>query len=214
MPALLEPIVIGKWNGHSMWLQWNQVEAPDGYRVEFLRPAPNAGEDRWKLLDAGRTRKNWRVVPMWCEGQVVMVRVRVNGAFTEPEIAMEAVFRKCTCVFAVQAGPQPISYGKGTMFHAQVDSAACGYQLLEDLEIEPLQVARATVVSLISSGFAQLDHEAHFDLRPGNGVRIWNVEPSENDLEMTGRNYTVLERLPMDGPMTLVRKQPHNPVVR
>lgn len=214
MPVPLDPLIVGKWNGHSLWMQWTPAEAPEGYCVEIMRPSPKVGADRWVELDAGRTKRSWLVVPMWCEGQAVHARVKANGVDGDPETAMEAEFRKCVCIFGIQAGSQPMVMDRGTMFHAQVDAAACGYALVDPVEIEPGGFARVSVVSLISSGFAQLDHEGHFDLRPGNEVRIWNLEPSTNDLALTGRDYTVLNRLPMDGPISLVRKQQRNPVVR
>lgn len=210
----LDPLIVGRWNGTALWIQFNAGEAPEGFCVEInVRPTVD-GEGRWVTLDKGRSRKNWLVVPIWKEGQWVEARVGINGCDGEPEPAREAVFRRPSCVFGFAAGPKPLRYAAGTMFHAQVDSAACGYRLAEDFEIGPGEEGRATMVSILSTGFAQLDYEGHFDLRPGHGVRIWNIGPSENDLEITGRTGTVLARLPLDGPMAMVRKQARNPVVR
>ena len=211
---LLEPLIAGKWSGHTLWLQFNAVEAPDGFCVEIsVRPNAEA-PDRWVKLDNGRSRKSWLVVPIWREGHLVQARVKVNGAEGDAELARECEFRKCRCKLAVQAGAGPLRYDAGTMFHAQVDGAACGFTIEQDVDLPARGMTVVPAVSLISSGFAQLDHEAHFEMQPGNGVRIWNVDPSTNDTELTGRDFTVLCRLPMDGPLALVRKQPVNPVVR
>lgn len=213
MPPL-EPLIAGRWTGHTLWLQFTGGEAPDGWCVEINVRRNAEAPDRWVKLDAGRSRKSWLVVPIWREGHLVQARVQVNGAEGEPEMAEECEFLKCRCVLAIQAGVKPLRYPEGTMLHAPVDGAACGYQTRQEVDLAPGERAEVEAESLISSGFAQLDHEGHFDLRPGNGVRIWNTAPSENDVRRTGRDFTVLARLPMDGPVALVRKQPVNPVVR
>lgn len=211
----LEPLIVGRWNGHSLWLQWAPAdEAPDGYRVEIAMLEPVVREQKWKLIDKGCTKRAWMVLPIWRHGAFVQARVRVNGVDGDPEMAREAVFKRSTCVFAFQAGAnKALVVEAGGMIHCAVDGAACSYKTDEWIEAAPNETVHATLSALVTSGWAQLDHEGHFDLRPGGGARIWNLEPSRNDVETTGRDYTSLEVLPRDGPFTVV-KAPRNPNVR
>lgn len=213
MPSL-EPLIAGRWNGHSLWMQWTPAEAPDGYRVEIsVFDGPDT-KRQWKLIDAGRTLRPWMVIPIWRHGAMVQARVAVNGVEGEPETAKECVFQRSTCLFHFQAGAKALVLPPQSMIHCAVDGATCSYVTGDWIDAEPGETVKATLSAVISSGWSQLDREGDFDLHPAAGARIWNAEPSVNDVVLTGRDYTVMEILPRDGPLTLAKKAPRNPNFR
>lgn len=214
MPSLLHPLIAGAWNAHSLWLQWTpDPEARDGYRVEIAvreRPGDPAA---WQLIDAGRVRRHWMVIPVWRSGAMVQARVSANGSGIEAEPALECIFKRSRCVFCFQAGAQPLHFPPGASFHAPVDGLGCSYSTRLDIDVPAHETVRATLWAQCSGGFSQLDEPGDFELRAGPGARIWNAEASVEDVEMTGRDYTVLQAVPRDGPVSIV-KLPRNPSVR
>lgn len=210
----LEPLIAGRWNGHSLWMQWTPAEdATNGYRVEIAIMGHPDDVPEWKLIDAGVTRRAWMVLPIWNNGAMVRARVAVNGREGDPELARECVFKRSNCVFNFQAGAKPLVIQPQTTIHCAVDGAGASYVCAEWIDVEPGKMVQATLSSVASSGWAQLDKEGDFDIRPAAGARIWNAEPSTNDVEVTSRDYTVLSILARDGPLTIVHC-PRNPNIR
>lgn len=244
MTTPLNPLICGLWNAHSLWMQWTPAEdAVDGYKVEIritpqslmklaerpFRQARLSGVARapksalptvtvvkpeWKVVDTGRTKGYWLAIPIWQTGAKVEARVSVNGRAADPETAMECEFARSLCVFNFQAGSVPLMYPTGASFHAYVDASACSYVTDTEIHVLPDETLQATVRALASSGFCQLDHEAHFDIHPAPGVRIWNAWPSTNDVKETGRDFTELEIRQRDGPFSMVVVEQVNPNIR
>lgn len=214
MPAL-EPLIAGKWSGHNLWIQWTPDEtAAEGYKVEISVRAKPDDKVKWTLIDTGHTMRAWMVIPIWREGAIIQARVSVAGREGEPEMAKECAFVRSSCLFNFQASSRrALDYKAKSNFHCVVDGAGCSYFTDLDIYVPAGETQPATLQALCSSGWNQLDKEGDFDLHPQPEVRIWNAEPSHNDVRPTGRDFTVLEVGQRDGPVAVVFA-PHNPNVR
>lgn len=205
----LQPMICGEWDGCAVWLQWsaaNQdpaVETKYDVRLRFRRNELEAWTAWLKVKPRQGPKSTWAVIPVWREGWQCEAQVRV----TEPartaadeeqgwETATEVTFQRCTALFEFASAKYDRHFAKGTTFHAQVDAAACVYELLEEIEVKPPFVVRSRMKAIGSSGYFQLDHENHFDINPSLGVRVRNVLPSEEDVSGTGRNFTIVKPKP------------------
>jgi hypothetical protein len=113
-------------------------------------------------------------------------------------LAQEAEFLQSECDFEISSAQKrlyfPIDpHGVSAVFVSTVDGAACAYELRQELEVLPGEAKKVTLRAHFQSGWSQLDRENHFDLRPSLGVRIRNLEPSRNDLRLTGADFTRIE---------------------
>lgn len=213
--STLDPLLAGKWNGHSLWLQWTPDEtAAEGYRVEIaLGDAPKEAV-KWKLVDVGHTMRPWMILPVWREGLMVRARVSVAGRAEPPEDARECVFTRSSCIFEFQAAPgRPLIFPAKANFHCYVDGGGCSYFTELEIHVPAGETQPVTLQALASSGWNQLDQAGDFDLQPESGAHIRNAYPSQNDVTLTGREYTIMEIKPRDGPLAVVYA-PRNANVR
>lgn len=197
----------GLWDGANLWLQWDDVWPDAGYLIRLrLRTAGQAWGD-WMAIEHHRPYpRNWIVIPCGNkQGWEAQAAVSVALAGEEWVPCQEVTFLQSRCLFAFLSTRRPILYARGSVFHAVVDSAACHYALLEDLQLETGVPVQATMVSASTSGYAQLDYPGHFNLSGATlGLTIQNVEPSVEDVQPTGRDFTALAPLVRKEPLRLV----------
>jgi hypothetical protein len=210
---MLEPLICGEWDGCGVWLQWNPAdqEAKTDYEINLrYRKHPRLPWTDWiTIVPRQGTKSHWAVIPTWKEGWQAQARVRVQGAPDDGwEIAQEVTFSKCSALFEFKTDKHDQHFQAGTPFHCQVDAAACAYILKEEIEVKAGQVIRTRMEALGHSGYFQLDHPRHFELKPSFGLTIWNVEPSENDVAPTGRDVTDIKAKPIPDPMMMTVGKP------
>lgn len=195
---MLNPKICGKWDGCALWLQWQPLGEDVSYDLELRYRTADKEWTEWTRVVMPQGEKSyWGVLPTYKEGAMAQARVARAGT-DDFEIANEVHFRKCTCLFEISSEKLKQHFPKGTIFHAQVDAAACAFELEEEILVEPGKPVCVRLLSKDASGYQQLDHENHLDIRPLYGVRIRNLEPSVDDIEETGRDFTVIEPKPMD----------------
>jgi hypothetical protein len=214
---MLNPLLCGKWDGCSVWLQWEQpVGDPIAYELQIRLRLPNAPwlENWMTVIPLQGEKSHWAVVPTWKEGWECQARVRIKRAESENapaecwETASEVTFRRCSALFEFKTEKYDQHFLKNAVFNSQVDAAPCSYMLTEEIEVKPGAPVSTRMESIGSSGYHQLDYAGHFELRPTFGLVITNTEPSHDDVEPTGRDFTLIEAKPQDGPVAMVVTPP------
>lgn len=204
--------ICGTWDGTNLWLQWSD-EAPEaGYHVRIrLRENETKEWEPWQPVassdpafdSADPFRRSWIVVPTWRAGWMAEAAVKIATG-EEWVQAQEVTFLRSRCRFRFSTERRPLRYAKGEEFHSIVDAGGCHYALQEELWLEPGQSADMELVATMDSGFCQIDHAGDFEMRPALGVLIKNLEPSRNDVEMTGREFTVIQPTARKSPIKIV----------
>jgi hypothetical protein len=221
---MLNPFIVGAWDGTHIWLQWNppSIEATEGkpllrdgggkrqvYEVRF-RFAPGSGEfGEW--LPSRMVERYWLVynaqnLKPGCYAQAEIS----DGIETGWQRALGAKFVRSVCRLSISSERRTLHYpfdkkgGLGVIFHAVVDGAACAYCAQEEIEVPAGKTREYDCVALASGPWAQIDNAGDFLLRPGLGVTVTNIEPSRNDLEPTGLDFTQLVAAKRDGPISVV----------
>ena len=202
----LEPKICGKWDGCGLWLQWNPAEdrsAEFELQVRYRRDV-QAGWSPWiPTTPPQGSRSHWGVIPTWKEGWQVQARARLKGASEEDwEQAEEVTFLRCWAKFEISSTKYNQHFTAGTIFHAQVDGAACAFQSKEEISVKAGEKVEVPLYAMGSSGYFQLDAENDFDVRPTFGVRVRNLEASVEDIKETGFDFTVIEGKKSD-PVTM-----------
>jgi hypothetical protein len=203
--------VVGEWDGTHLWFQWDG-DADKRYEIQLRFRRDAAGEwGDWQ--PSIRPSKNWFV--HWIGqplGTVVQaqIRERVDDNSGDWSPVLEAKFVRSLCKFELSSKSKELHFVEGTCFHCRVDGAVCSYRLTEEIEIGAGETKTAELEAVASDGFAQLDKENDFYLRPALGVVIRNVEPSRNDVEATGRDFTEVKVGKRDGPFTMAISTPQN----
>lgn len=196
----MNAFIVGASDGSHLWMQWDEQDAPDGYEV---RLSYGNGPEWSERTPAMHCRQAWLSFnPHLPAGTLATGEVRVRGVsrWTDME---EAKFTRSRCLFLFTSTRKRVVYLKGSMFHSAVDGAACSYKLTADLEVPEGEFREVEMEAVASSGWAQLDATRDFVLRPDIGVEIVNLLPSQNDVEPTGRGFTVIEPMKIDGPATI-----------
>jgi hypothetical protein len=195
----LDPMICGEWDGCAAWLQWSAAGEGAKYdvRVRF-RKAEDQPWTKWlKVVPRQGKTSTWAVIPLWRQDYFCEAQVRVSGPATDEEqgweTAAEVTFKRCTALFEFSSTKYDQHFKIGNTFHAQVDAAACVYELTEELEIRAGEAVTSKMRAVGASGYFQLDYPGHFDIRPSFGFRVRNLEPSDEDVERTGRMFTVLK---------------------
>lgn len=208
----MNPTIVGAWDGTHIWLQWDATDAPRGYDVSLRFKSQKVKEwGDWQppihsmrpWLSAGTTRTI---------GTQVQARIAVTEDAKKVENfdwvnAVEAKFNRCLCNFEFASSKKNYHFVEGTNFHCTVDGAVCSYSLTNEIEVALGTKVVSEMKAMGPTGFAQLDNENDFYIRPALGLTIRNTESSREDVEATGRDFTVLSV--MRGPITLaVKKRP------
>lgn len=206
----LNPKTCGKWDGCGLWVEWDPVDrdriAKYDLEIRYRLSGKEWPEEWMRVIPRQGRASHWAVIPTWKESYECQARVRTEGG--EWEIAQEVTFARCTALFEFSTTKYEQHYQPGTKFHSQVDAAACTYLLLEEIEVKPGAPVRVRLEADGESGYFQLDYPGHFDLKPSFGVRIQNVEPSQEDVTATGRDYTKIEAKEVHGPIHMVVSSP------
>ncbi len=184
------------WDGGHIWIQW-----PNG--VEALRwRTRKPGEDQWgewNSLFVQSGENLWRVIPTWREGHEVQAETCSNGEWTP---AIPADFMKSTALFILHnKRTSDVTIPSGSIFHGVVDSAACAYELLQDIVIPPGKSVRVHMTALHASGYSQLDFAGHFHCETESLI-VENAEVSIDDLKILPGDSTMIRSSPM-APVTL-----------
>jgi hypothetical protein len=198
---MLNPLICGTWDGCSAWLQWTPLDSSGAAEYEIELRYRRTGNDPWggwmRISPRQGPKSIWAVVPTWKEGWQCQARVRVKTEEAAPEanweLASEVTFTRCSALFEFSSSKYDAHFHAGTVFHSQVDGAACAYELKEELEVKIGVPARTRMEATGTSGYFQLDHAGHFIVRPSFGVVIQNIEPSVEDVQLTGRDYTEIK---------------------
>lgn len=209
----LSPVVCGRWDGCSIWIQWDSATGATGAVVRVrLRPGAHGVPLRserersrmeWREWQEHPVKeRDWLALPLWRYDWDAEVEVRAEGGELW-ERADEVTFEGATCVFEFysQAGA---ALPAGEVIGAVVDGAACVYKTRESLVLPPGEAVRCECVAVHGTGWAHLDKAGDF-LQEARGIRVGNVEPSVNALRRTGRTFTTLERIETPGPLAMVR---------
>jgi hypothetical protein len=192
----LEPKICGKWDGCGLWLQWNQAEdkaAIFELQIHYRRNAQSDWGPWIATVPPQGPRSYWGVIPTWKEGWLAQARVRVAGIEAAWEDATEVTFTRCWALFEISSAKYDQHFVPGSIFHAQVDAAACAYQSKEEIFVKAGEIIQTRLYAMGSSGYFQLDQEDDFDVRPTFGVRVRNLKASVEDIVETGRDFTVIE---------------------
>lgn len=194
----LKPIMTGRWDGHSLWMQWSPAGEGVSYDVQIRhRATPEVEWSAWQQsIPKQGVKADWGVIPVWKPHFEFQSRVRIAGT-DDWEMAEEAEFLRCLAEFEVSTAESNFIAEKGTKIAAVVDGAACTYTFLDDVSLQRGESARFTLASLGTSGYYQLDYPGHFDVRPLLGVRIFNTGPSYDDVIRTGSDITTIQPLPL-----------------
>jgi hypothetical protein len=205
---MLEPKICGLWDGCGLWLQWEGVpEAAYELQIRYRREEADPWGEWIHTVPPQGERSHWGVIPTWKEGWMAQARVKMedSGNLSDDafEIAREVTFAQCTALFEISSERYDQHFVAGTIFHAQVDGAACAYQAHEAIHIRAGEKARVRLIATGSSGYFQLDHPDHFDVKPTFGVRVRNVEASVEDIAETGRDWTVIAPKPQPDMVTM-----------
>lgn len=205
----LEPKICGKWDGCGLWLQWNAVEdksAAFELQIHYRRDV-QSGWGPWIATTPPQgPRSHWGVIPTWKEGWQAQARVRLLDPDADWENGwetfQEVTFLRCSAEFEISSAKYDQHFVAGAIFHAQVDGAACAYQSKKEISVKAGEKIKTTLFAMGSSGYFQLDNENDFDVRPTFGVRVRNLSASVEDIEETGRDFTVIEAKQSD-PITM-----------
>lgn len=202
----LEPKICGKWDGSGLWLQWNPIEDKSAtFELEIRYRKSEATEwGPWiSTTPPQGPRSHWGVIPTWKEGWIAEARVRLKGAIEEDwESAKEVTFSRCWADFEFSSAKYDQHFAAGTVFHSQVDGAACAYESREEISVKAGGKVKVRLYAMGTSGYFQLDNENDFDVRPTFGVRVRNMTASDEDIKETGRYFTVIEAKKPD-PVTM-----------
>jgi hypothetical protein len=202
MSVKLDPFICGNWDGSGLWLQWSAVPGAEyELQIRFRAKESDAWGSWVATVPPQGPHSTWGVIPTWKEGWHAQARVRVKpfpdvaeeGVSFDWESASEVTFGFCSALFEILSEKYDQHFVAGTMFHAQVDAAACCYQAREEIFVKAGESARVKLFATGASGYFQLDHPNHFDVRPTFGVRVRNVEASVEDIAPTGRDFTIIE---------------------
>ena len=203
----LEPKIVGKWDGHHLWIQWNDAAPQQGYAIQARYSSDGKKWTPWiRVGGPGAWKPCWIKIPTWKEGWVAQAQVALFSKTPEWEPAEVAEFDRSAADFSISnSSNQKVTFVKGDTFHCQVDGEACAYNLLADVEISVGKTVRGVKMeSVQSGGFNQLDAPGHFTIRPLFGVTIENESPSENDLMIIGGETVKMAALPKpDGPLSI-----------
>ena len=227
----INPLICGLWDGCAIWLQWDSLDPgvqEYDLRIRYRKTESEAWTN-WMLVIPRQGRKShWAVVPTWKEGWQAQAQVRVSAGSIKPtsdlrpptsdspapdssdhwETASEVTFTQCTALFEFTTLKHPQHFEKETTFSSQVDGLPCTYMLLEPIEVLPGNPVRVLMAAMGASGYFQLDYPGHFDLKPSFGLRIQNVDASEEDVITTGRDFTEIRPKPAHDPVSMVISAP------
>jgi hypothetical protein len=219
----MEAYLCAEWDGSHIWAQWEpQAGAKIAYelRLRYCPPSKDYLSSSAKEFGDWQTlmvsRKPW--LTFWpnkpprtlIQGQV-RAGSREQGAGSEDwNDCMDVKFTKSRCKFRISSQFNKFNLPTDVKIHAHVDGAACSYVIPRAIQLEAGKSVVVECEALASGGFMQLDRPGDFRLMPALGVVIENIEPSRNDIEPTGRSYSVLAAAKRDGPFSIAFLPPQS----
>lgn len=200
--GVLEPLIVGKWDGVHVWLQWSHVAPDAGYELEVAYLPPAAEWLPWiRVAGPDPFLECWLKIPTHKQGWRARARVRSAGS-EDWEPARSAEFTRSVCRFEFESD-RKVTFQAGDLFHFQVDGESCAYRLVTDLAIEAGEQKIEAMEAVQSSGFNQLDYPGHFSVMPEPGLKVSNVEASHGDLSWIGGADVEIATTAPDGPVTM-----------
>jgi len=106
---------------------------------------------------------------------------------------MEVNFSSSYCKFEISTQDHELNFSEGEKFQRIIDGATVSYALQENVTVPPWGIWVGILVSTVASGWHQLDHADHFRISPVHGVVVRNIEPSREDVQPTGRDFTQMQ---------------------
>jgi len=200
----LSPLLITKWDGCHLWLQWDDVAPGSQYRARYrLRGPGEAKFGRWIELGL-RTGQTWIKFPTHKRGWEADAQVSATGQ--DWKTAQIGIFRKSRCLFRIQTG-RKAAFKAGEMVHSMVEGEPASYRFLSDVEVPARKSKVVELESVRATGFNQIDTPGDFRTRPKFDLLIENTDPSRNDVEIVSERGVIDVAAP-DGPMTVVFHPP------
>jgi hypothetical protein len=155
----LEPKICGKWDGSGLWLQWKQAAVTGTtfeLQVRYRRDAGGVLGPWITTVPPQGPLSHWGVIPTWKEGWQVQVRAAGEAAW---ENAAEVTLTRWWTLFEMSSAKYDQHFVAGSIFHAQLDAAACAYQSKEEIFAKAGETIQVRHYAMGSSGHFQLDHE-------------------------------------------------------
>jgi len=205
---MLNARIVGAWDGTHVWLQWDppSPEATAGepalYEVRLRFGDKNTGQwEEWQSIR--KSRRAWLSLNVQSHAPGALVQADISAGETW-ERALAAKFVRSLCRFVISSEKKAVHFLKGMTMHAVVDGMGCSYKLREEIEVGAGQQVETEMEALASGPPAQIDRPFDFLLRPGLGVKVTNIEPSRNDVDLMGVDFVELIASKRDGPVALV----------
>lgn len=184
------------WDGNHIWVQWSAEAASLRWRV---RKPGNVEWETWHSLGSPLPEPSWRVIPTWMEDYEAQAEVKVGGEWIR---ALPVEFLQSTALFSIQnKSTSEAAIGRGSLFHAVVDGAACCYELERDIVVPPEKSLRVNMTTLHASGYSQLDHAGHFHCETPV-LTVQNTAESRNDFRILPGDSAIIQFRPQ-APATL-----------
>ena len=200
----LSPLLITKWDGCHLWLQWADVAPGTRYRARYRLREPGASKfGRWIELGL-RKGQTWIKFPTHKRGWEADAQVAVKEH--DWRTAQIGVFRRSRCSFRIQSG-RKVTFNAGEMVHAMVEGEPASYKFLADVEVPAGESKVVELEAVRATGFNQIDKPGDFRTRPKFDLLIENTEPSRNDVEPVS-TPGVIDAAEPDGPMTVIFHPP------
>lgn len=206
---MLNPYLVGRWNGISLWLQWTPQE-PNRYdlRLRFFKPGAADWTPWTEMLRPWPIERSYHALPIHHQGWRIQAEVALHPEGDGEliwERALAATFARSVAGFRMET-ERKVTFPKGRVFAAQVDEFVASYELGAEMMLEAGETRDFTMNAAQLTGGCQLDRPEHFDTRPMPGIRLWNLAPSENDLMPLGGDEVVMEPASPGGPGVIAFK--------
>jgi hypothetical protein len=186
---MFNPIICAKWDGCSVWLQWDQPDDASGVLIR-LRMRPGAlGElmerkeiqrmewSEWRRITAHRKKSGWLPIAVHRNGWDI--EVQVSGDGENWETARFTRFARARCRFSVSCAEYPVVLRRG-VYSAVVDGSVCSYALGADVSLSGL--AEVEMVAEALTPWSHIDRAGDFRATSGSFLLV-NVCSSEGGIE-------------------------------
>lgn len=210
---MLSPILCAKWDGCSVWLQWDQPEGVDGVFIRIRMRPGKSGDlmerkeiqrmdwSPWRNITNHKKKRGWLPIAVHRNRWDVQVEVSSDGE--NWEAAAPAEFRRARCRFRISAASYPSKISSG-VYSAVVDGAVCSYSLeREFLLLGPTDVE---MVAESITPWSHIDKAGDFRAVVG-GDEMVNISPSEGGIEYEGSEFATIDALVQAAvPIRVLRK--------
>jgi hypothetical protein len=210
---MLNPVIVGKWESSTIWLQWDAQES--GVKVRLrMRPGERGAlmevdqSQRmewggWRNIVTNPRKPGWLKVPVHRSDWDIQAQLSVDGQSWET--AKEAVFGKSRCKFLIESEEIRV-ISEGSIIAAVVDGAVCSYKIASEIKVQPGAPVEVDLESEASTPWAQIDNTGDFSAKI-LGCTIRNLSISSGGLgELTGRDFTTTSFLTQETPVRIARR--------